>query len=205
MISSWAFPHGNHWPQVCSPHGFQPLFLCQHWPYFQYILLQVLQNHLGIYDRALIIPLVHVQPGFQVRRTKDDWQTFSKAITKACKTWVFCSGWQYDNFSITFKKSTYIRCSLKRSILITCCLVHQQCNRTSSKLGSFSTWCTLLRWGELKMVDKPFEKRIRRDGREEGLQGKHYCFSSTIHMQLRPGIKLPSGLSELHSCTEKVH
>ena len=55
------------------------------------------------------------------------------------------------------------------------------------------------------MVDKPFEKWIRRDGREEGLQGKHYCFSSTIHMQLRPGIKLPSGLSELHSCTEKVH
>ena len=34
------------------------------------------------------------------------------------------------------------------------------------------------------MVDKPFEKRIRRDGREEGLQGKHYCFSSPIHMQL---------------------
>ena len=55
------------------------------------------------------------------------------------------------------------------------------------------------------MVDKPFEKRIRRDGREEGLQSKHYCFSSPIHMQLRPGIMWPSGLSELHFCTEKVH
>ena len=142
------------------------LFLSQHWAYFQYILLQVLQNHLGTYERALIIPLLHVQPGFQVRRIKDDWQTFPKAITKACKTWVFCSVWQYNNFSITLKKPTYIRCSLKRSILITCCLVHQQCIPTSSKLGVFSTWCTLLLWGKLKMVDKPFEKRIRRDGRE---------------------------------------
>ena len=44
-----------------------------------------------------------------------------------------------------------------------------------------------------------------RNGREEGLQGKHYCFSSPIHMQLRLGIMLQSGLSELHSCTEKVH
>ena len=26
----------------------------------------------GTYERALIIPLVHVQPGFQVRRIKDD-------------------------------------------------------------------------------------------------------------------------------------
>ena len=55
------------------------------------------------------------------------------------------------------------------------------------------------------MLDKPFKKRIRRNGREEGLQGKHYCFSSPIHTQLCPGIMLPSGLSELHSCTEKVH
>ena len=55
------------------------------------------------------------------------------------------------------------------------------------------------------MVNKLSKKRIRRDGREEGLHGKHYCFSSPIHMQLRPGIMLPSGLSELHSCTEKVH
>ena len=124
----------DHWPQVCSPQGFQPLFLSQHWPYFQYILLQVLQNHLATYERALIIPLVHVQPGFQVRRIKDDWQTFPKAMTKACKTWVFFSVWQYNNFSITLKKPTYIRCSLKRSILITCCLVHQQCTPTSSKL-----------------------------------------------------------------------
>ena len=46
---------------------------------------------------------------------------------------------------------------------------------------------------------------IRRDGREEGLQGKHYFLSSPIHMQLRAGIMLPSGLSELHSCKEKVH
>ena len=135
IISSWAFPHRNRWSQVCSPQGFQPLFLSQHWPYFQYILLQVLQNHLATYERALIIPLVHVQPGFQVRRIKDDWQTFPKAMTKACKTWVFCSVWQYNNFSITLKKSTYIRCSLKRSILITCCLVHQQCTPTSSQLG----------------------------------------------------------------------
>ena len=105
IISSWAFPHRNRWSQVCSPQGFQPLFLSQHWPYFQYILLQVLQNHLATYERALIIPLVHVQPGFQVRRTKDDWQTFPKAMTKACKTWVFCSVWQYNNFSITLKKN----------------------------------------------------------------------------------------------------
>ena len=55
------------------------------------------------------------------------------------------------------------------------------------------------------MVNKPSKKRIRRDGREEGLHGKHYCFSSPIHMQLLLGIMLPSGLSELHSCTEKVH
>ena len=56
----------------------------------------------GTYQRALIIPLVHVQPGFKVRRIKDDWP---KAITKACKTWVFCSVWQYNYFSITLKNS----------------------------------------------------------------------------------------------------
>ena len=31
------------------------------------------------------------------------------------------------------------------------------------------------------------------------------AFSSPIHMQLCWGVMLPSGLSELHSCTEKVH
>ena len=31
------------------------------------------------------------------------------------------------------------------------------------------------------------------------------AFSSTIHMQLRAGVMLPSGLSELNSCKEKVH
>ena len=31
------------------------------------------------------------------------------------------------------------------------------------------------------------------------------AFSSPIHMQLRAGVMLPSGLSELHSCKEKVH
>ena len=46
---------------------------------------------------------------------------------------------------------------------------------------------------------------IKRDGREEALQGKHYFLSSPIHMQLRAGVMLPSGLRELHSCTEKVH
>ena len=55
------------------------------------------------------------------------------------------------------------------------------------------------------MVDKSFEKRIRQDGREEGLQIKHYFLSSPIHMHLLAGVMLPSGLSELHSCKEKVH
>ena len=31
----------------------------------------------------------------------------------------------------------------------------------------------------------------------ECLQGKHHCFSSTTHMQLRAGVMLPSAKGEL--------
>ena len=68
------------------------------------------------------------------------------------------------------------------------------------------------------MVDKPFEKRIRWNGGSTiGLAGCGIWLfyvvilvgmderKACIHTQLRPGIMLQSGLSELHSCTEKVH
>ena len=97
--------------------------------------------------------MVHVQPGFQVRRTKDDWQTFPKAMTKACKTWVFCSVWHYNNFSIYLKKPHLYQVFTQEINLNHLLLSSSTMYSNKLQTWSFSTWCTLLLWGELKMVN----------------------------------------------------